>query len=134
MNTETLPTRDQLNQLSGAIISSAIEVHRQMGPGLLESIYQYCLITELRSRSIRVDEAIPIQLHYKTATLDKRFVLDLLVDNEVILEIKSVDEIAPIHEAQLLSYMKLTKKRLGLLLNFNVPLMKEGIKRIALNL
>jgi len=133
MKSELLATREKLNQLSNVILSSAIEVHRHMGPGLLESIYQNCMVMELRSRGLRVDETVPVRLYYKSTALDKTFLIDLLIENELILELKAVDEIAPVHEAQLLSYLKLAEKRLGLLINFNVPLLKEGIKRLVHN-
>lgn len=125
--------RETLNQLSHVVISGAIEVHRQMGPGLLESIYQECLMAELRMRNVRVSQLVPVSLSYKSLLLDKAFIIDILVESEIIVELKSVEELLDVHEAQLLSYLKLTKKRLGLLINFNVPLLKNGIKRMVHN-
>jgi GxxExxY protein len=133
MNTELTPTREELNKISGIVISSAIEVHRHMGPGLLESIYQQCLIFELRSRDLRVAERVPVKLQYKTYILNKDFFLDLVVEDTVLVELKSIDGMSPVHDAQLLSYLKLTGKRLGLIINFNVPLLKEGIRRMVHN-
>jgi len=104
-----------------------------MGPGLLESIYQYCMAAELRSRGIRVDQMVPVTLHYKTSSLNKMFLIDMLIEKQIIVELKAVDEFAIVHEAQLLSYLKLADKRLGFLINFNVPLLKEGLKRIVNN-
>jgi GxxExxY protein len=129
-----LPSSEKLNVWSGEILSSAIEVHRHMGPGLLESIYQHCMVAELRSRNLQVQQLVPISLSYKKCTLEKNFLIDLVVESEIILELKAVEEIIPVHEAQILSYLKLTGKRLGLLINFNVPLLKHGIKRFVNNL
>jgi GxxExxY protein len=112
------------------IIDFCITVHKQMGPGLLESVYECCLIDELQSRGLDVQNRVEIPLIYKGKNLKKNFVIDLLVNDEIILELKSVDVVHPVFEAQLLSYLKLANKKVGYLLNFNVPLMKNGIKRM----
>jgi GxxExxY protein len=112
------------------IVDACITVHKQMGPGLLESVYECCLIDELQSRGLDVQNRVEIPLIYKGKNLKKNFVIDLLVNNEIILELKSVDVVHPVFEAQLLSYLKLANKKVGYLLNFNVPLMKNGIKRM----
>lgn len=104
-----------------------------MGPGLLESVYQHCLVSELRSRGVHVDQVVPVQLYYKSKALDKKFVIDVLIENEIILELKSVEGLDALHEAQLLSYLKLSDKRLGFLINFNVTLLKDGLKRMVNN-
>lgn len=118
--------------LSFAVIGAAIAVHRAMGPGLLESVYQACLAHELRRRSIPFECGINVPLSYDGARLDVRLRLDVLVDNSLILELKSVDALAPIHRMQLLTYLRLTGHRRGLLINFNVLRLTEGVVRIAL--
>jgi GxxExxY protein len=112
------------------IVDSCITVHKHMGPGLLESLYECCLIEELQSRGLNVQNRVEIPLVYKGKELKKTFVIDLLVNDEIILELKSVDTVHPVFEAQLLSYLKLANKKVGYLLNFNIPLMKNGIKRM----
>ncbi|MCX2745179.1 GxxExxY protein [Mangrovivirga sp. M17] len=119
------------NQLSKVVLQAAIEVHKQLGAGLLESVYEKCLIYELEKIGLEVKSQILVPISYKNEKLDSGFRLDLLIENKLILEIKSVKELEPIHTAQLLTYLKLTNLKLGLLLNFNVPLMKNGIKRIV---
>ena len=123
----------KLNQISSIILDAAIAVHREMGPGLLESVYQHCLIKELRSRGLMINTMVPVPLFYKGELLNKDYIIDVLVEDEIILELKSVDVILPVHEAQLISYLKLADKRLGFLINFNVPLMKQGFKRFVNN-
>jgi len=122
---------DCLNELSRVVVDSALVVHRELGPGLLESVYEACLCEELRSRNLRVDRQAKLAIHYRGKELDADFRLDLLVEGQLILELKAVDTILPIHKAQLLTYLKLTQCRLGLLINFNVPLIKDGIHRLA---
>lgn len=119
------------NQLSKLVLQAAIEVHKQLGAGLLESVYEKCLIYELEKIGLDVKSQILVPIFYKNEKLDSGFRLDLLIENKLILEIKSVKELEPIHTAQLLTYLKLTNLKLGLLLNFNVQLMKNGIKRIV---
>lgn len=122
-----------LEKFAKEIVDSSIQVHKEMGPGLLESVYQQCLLKELQLRSIIVSEQVPIPLVYKGYKLSKEYVIDILVEGEIILELKAVEIILPVHEAQLISYLKLADKRIGFLLNFNVPLMKNGLKRFVNN-
>jgi GxxExxY protein len=124
-------TRDELNSLSSIILNSAIYVHREMGPGLLESVYHHCMIHELRHRALSVESNVQVPLIYRNVELRKDYAIDLLVEKEIILELKAVEGLLPVHEAQLLSYLKLTNRRLGLLINFNVPLLKQGFKRFV---
>lgn len=119
-------------ELTKQIIGAAIEVHRAIGPGLLESAYQTCLAQELRLRNIAFDAEKPIPIIYKGAKLDCGYRLDFLIEGKVIVEIKSIETLLPIHEAQILTYLRLTQCKLGLLINFNVPVLKGGIKRIIL--
>src|SRR5258708_7293138 len=118
-------------RLTGEIIGSAIEVHRQLGPGLLESTYQACLARELEPRGISFEYEKPLPLEYKGVRLDYGYRIDLLVAGLVIVEVKSVEALAPIHEAQLLTYLKLTGRRIGLLINFSVVVLKSGIRRLV---
>ncbi|MGE5195739.1 MAG: GxxExxY protein [Anaerolineae bacterium] len=127
--TEPLETEES-DSLTGKIIGAAIEVHRGLGPGLLESTYETCLIYELRLKKLKVEHQKPMPVFYKDVMLDCGYRVDLVVENEVIIEIKSVSSLAAIHEAQLLSYLKLSDCRVGLLINFNVKMLKEGIQRI----
>lgn len=123
---------DELNKITEAIIGAAIEVHRNLGPGLLESAYRECLRYELLQRGHEVLQEVPLPLIYKGMKLDCGYRLDILVNDAVIVEIKSVESLAPIHEAQLLSYLKISGGKIGLLLNFNVKMLKHGgIKRLA---
>jgi GxxExxY protein len=123
-----------LNDISGQIVDSAMAVHTALGPGLLESAYQAALAFELRSRDFNVQTELPLPVTYRDVVLEIGYRLDLVVEDEVVVEIKSVDSLAPIHQAQLLSYLRLSGKRLGLLLNFNVVHLRDGIKRLANNL
>jgi GxxExxY protein len=122
------------NAISKLVIGAAIEVHRQLGPGLLESAYEQCLAHELKLRDIPFERQKAIPVIYKGLHLDCGFRLDFLVGNLVIVELKAISEIAPIHEAQLTTYLKLADCKLGLLLNFNTLRLRNGIKRIANNL
>ena len=114
------------------IIAAAIEVHRHLGPGLLESAYEECLCRELQLRNIPFHRQIPLPVDYKGVKLDCGYRIDLLVNDEVVLELKAIEKIHPVHEAQLLSYLRLSNKRVGLLINFCVPVLKEGIVRRVL--
>jgi GxxExxY protein len=105
-----------------------------MGPGLLEAVYHHCLLSELRSRNLEVDTMVSVPLFYESRPLNKEYIIDLLVENEIILELKSVEGLLPVHEAQIISYLKLANKRLGFLINFNVPLLKDGFRRFVNNL
>ena len=120
-----------INKLSGQIIGAAIEVHKTLGPGLLESTYEECLCHELRIGGLSLERQKPLAVRYKGINLDCGYRLDVVVENTIILELKSCEKIDPIHRAQLLTYLKLSGFRLGLLLNFNVTLMREGIVRIV---
>ncbi len=123
--------KDRINSITGHIIGAAIEVHRTLGPGLLESAYQACLSFELRKLGLRVEEQKPVPVVYKDVKLDCGYRLDLLVEDAVIVEVKAVDQLVPIHDAQLLSYLRLTGKRVGLLMNFHVLQLKDGLKRVV---
>jgi GxxExxY protein len=125
---------EHLNGLSSIILKSAISVHKEMGPGLLEGVYQQCMILEMRQRGLVVHQMVPVQLHYKGTPINKDYIIDILVENEIILELKSIDALLQVHDAQILSYLRLTNKRLGFLINFNVPLLKMGFKRFVNNL
>ncbi len=120
-----------INELSSEIIGAAIEVHKGLGPGLLESAYEKCLCHELSLRRISFDRQRPLPVEYKGERLDCGYRLDIVVENSIILELKSCDGIEPIHKAQLLTYLKLSGLNLGLLLNFNVAIMRDGIVRIV---
>jgi GxxExxY protein len=128
-STEKMSTEKEYNELSGLIIGSCIEVHKELGPGLTESVYEVCLENQLRSEGLLVQKQVLLPVIYKGNTLSKEFVIDILVNDKIILELKSVELILPVHEAQLLTYLKLSGKKLGLLVNFNVPILKEGIRR-----
>ena len=119
-------------ELTAAIRAAAIEVHRHLGPGLLESAYEECLCYELRRRGLAFDRQKPLPIEYKNVRLDCDFRIDVLVEDKVLLELKSVESLLPVHEAQLLTYLRLSKTKVGLLLNFNVPLTTDGIVRRVL--
>ena len=123
--------KDRLDSITRRTIGAAIEVHRRLGPGLLESAYQICLAFELRHLGIGVEEQRPLPVVYRDAKLDCGYRLDLVVEDSVVVEIKAVDQLAPIHDAQLLSYLRLSDKRVGLLINFHVRVLKDGLKRIV---
>jgi GxxExxY protein len=122
------------NEISSLVIGAAIDVHRELGPGLLESVYEICLIHELNQLGLKFESQVSVPVNYKGIKLDAGFRLDMLVDNRVIIELKSVSALAPVHSAQLMTYLKLTNMKLGLLINFNEALVKDGIKRIVNNL
>ena len=123
-----------MNNLTGEVIGAAIEVHKHLGPGLLESAYEECLCHELSLRKITYERQKPLPINYKQVRLDCGYRLDVVVEGKVILELKSCERIEDIHKAQLLTYLKLSGLQLGLILNFNVPIMKEGIVRVVNNL
>lgn len=120
-----------INRLSNKIIGAAIEVHRTLGPGLLESAYEECLCEELDLRGLQYERQKPLPVVYKRRKLDCGYRLDIVVSNSIILELKCCEKIEPIYEAQLLTYLKLSGLHLGLILNFNVTMMRDGIKRIV---
>ena len=119
------------NQLSELIIGCAIEVHRVLGPGLLESIYEEALFFELKQAGLRVEKQVPVQVYYKNQKLKTDLKLDLLIEELVIVELKAVEQLNRVHEAQLLTYLKMKNLWLGLLINFNVPILKQGIQRLV---
>jgi len=125
--------RETLDRITENIIGAAIEVHRALGPGLLESAYEACLAFELAQRGLVVEQQKPLPVVYRGVKLDCGYRLDLLVEEEVIVEVKVVDRLAPIHQAQLLSYLKLSGCKVGLLINFNVKVVKDGIRRVVNN-
>jgi GxxExxY protein len=121
----------RVNQVSGIVVNAAMRVHSVLGPGLLESAYQVCLEQELRKRGLIVEAQLGLPVVYEGEILDLGYRIDLLVENLVIVEIKCVEAIHPVHEAQLLSYLRLSGKNVGLLINFYVPRLKDGIKRMV---
>jgi len=121
----------KINEITNEIIGAAIEVHRALGPGLLESAYEECLCHELTLRGIPFSRQQALPVSYKSIQLDCGYRLDLLVANSVVVEIKAIDGLLPIHEAQLLTYLKMGGWQVGLLMNFNVPVLKDGIRRIV---
>jgi GxxExxY protein len=123
-------TETALNRITGIIIAAAIAVHKVLGPGLLESAYITCLIFELRRRGLKVEEQRPVPLTYCGIKLDCTYRLDLVVEDLVIVEVKALEKFAPIHTAQMLTYLRLTDCPVGLLLNFNAPVLKDGLKRV----
>jgi len=118
------------NEISSLVIKAAIAVHRALGPGLLESVYQVCLLAELKSMGLRAEEQVAVPIVYRGERLANDLRIDLLVEDRVIVEIKAVEELHPIHTAQLLTYLKLTNKKLGLLINFNTTKLIEGLERV----
>ena len=122
---------ESLNRISGQVVDAAIEVHSALGPGLLESSYQACLAHELSTRDLVVRSQLALPLVYKGVRLETGYRLDMLVDDAVIVEIKSIEKVLPIHNAQLLSYLKLSNKRVGLIINFNTVHLREGIRRLV---
>jgi len=128
---DTEARRESLNDLSGKVIGACIEIHRELGPGLLESAYEECLAYELSNSGFHFDRQRALPVRYKEVELDCSYRLDFVVEDALVLELKAVTELHPIHEAQLLTYLKLDKKSLGLLINFNVPTLKQGVKRVA---
>ena len=122
------------DQLSNEIIGAAIEVHKHLGPGLLESTYERCLCRELALRNIRFQTQVALPIEYKGIKLDCGYRLDVIVEECVVLELKVVEKFEPIHQAQLLTYLRLSGLKLGILINFNVPVLKNGIRRIVNNL
>jgi GxxExxY protein len=122
--------RSSINNLTYKIISAAIEVHRRLGPGLLESAYQACMVFELSERGLGFEDEMPMPLAYKAVRLDCSYKIDLFVERLVVVELKSVKTTAPIHQAQLLTYLRITDVPVGLLINFNVPVLRNGVKRM----
>lgn len=125
--------KERFEYLANQIFQASLEVHKALGPGLLESVYEYTLIKELHLRNIDTKFQVKIPLFYKGFDIGKDYFIDILVEDEIVIEVKAVDSIHPVHQAQLLSYLKLADKRLGFLINFNVALIKDGVKRIVNN-
>ena len=124
-------TSETYNKIAGNIIKCAIDVHKELGMGFSESVYEVCMKQALSEAGINFKSQVIFPVYYKGIKLDKDFYIDILIEDEIVVELKSVEAILPIHEAQLLNYLKLSNKKLGLLLNFNVSLMKNGIKRMV---
>jgi GxxExxY protein len=125
--------KEQYEALAKEIFLASLEVHKIMGPGLLESVYEMCLIRELQLRNIFTESQVAIPLQFKGFALSKEYKIDILVEQKLIIELKSVEALLPVHEAQLISYLKLADKRMGFLINFNVPIIKSGFKRFVNN-
>ncbi len=122
---------EELNQITGEIVDSAFKVHVALGPGLLESAYEACLVYEIRKRGFGVETQVGLPIRYEEVELEVGYRIDILVESCVVVELKAVEEVTRIHEAQLLSYLKMSGNKVGLLLNFNVPKFKDGIKRLV---
>jgi GxxExxY protein len=122
----------ETENVAASIVDAAFQVHSELGPGLLESVYETCLAYELSLRDLVVEKQVPVAVNYRGIRLDAGLRVDLLVGGCVVIELKAVEQILPVHTAQLLTYLKLTGKRLGFLINFNVPRIKEGLKRVIL--
>jgi GxxExxY protein len=125
--------RTELDRCGKIVFESALAVHKEMGPGLLEAVYHHCMIKEFRLKGLNVGSNIMIPLLYKQHPVEKDYIIDLLVEDEIIVEIKAVENLLPVHAAQILSYLKIADKRLGFLVNFHVPLLKTGFKRFVNN-
>ena len=128
---DTETHREEVDDLSGQIIGAAIEVHRALGPGLLELAYEACFARELTLRGLRFARQVPLPVEYKGGRVEAGYRLDVVVENAVIVELKAVERLEPIHEAQLLTYLSLAGLRVGLLINFNVPVLIKGVKRMV---
>jgi len=126
------PIPPELNEVTGKVMDSAYAVHSTLGPGLIESVYESCLIHELGQRGVRFERQKTIPIQYKDVPLNDVLRIDLLIEGEVVVELKAVEKLLPVHKAQLLTYLKLVKSRVGLLINFNVPLIKDGVERVVL--
>ena len=126
-------TKEKYNELSKEIVDACFHVHRELGPGLLESAYEFALLTEFNLRNIKAINQVETILYYKGYNTGKYYVIDLLIEDEIILEIKCCDTLHPVHTAQVISYLKLAQKKLGFLINFHVPTIKDGIKRFVNN-
>ncbi len=126
------PVTERLDSIGKQVVDSAYRVHSQMGPGLLESVYEECLIYDLRGKGLYVKSQLEVPICYLETPLKSKLRLDIVVDDSVIVELKAVEKMIPLYQAQLLTYLRLSKKRLGFLINFNVPLIKNGIQRIVI--
>jgi GxxExxY protein len=131
-NSATSPLPDAIERVATSIVDCSLHVHRQLGPGLLESVYETCLAYEIGKRGMKVDRQVQVPLYYDGVRLENELRLDFLVEGSVIVELKAVEALLPVHQAQLLTYLRLANKPLGFLINFNVPLIKQGIQRMRL--
>lgn len=122
---------EELNEITGEIVDAAYQIHTRLGPGLLESVYEAVLARELETRQLKVQRQVPVPIRYKDLSFEEGFRADLIVEHKIIIELKSVEQIAPVHPKQLLTYLRLMNLKLGLLINFGALTMKEGVKRIA---
>ena len=132
LTTENVLEKEESNLLTREIIGAAIEIHKALGPGLLESAYEACLVCELRLKKLKTESQKSMPVFYKDMYLDCGYRADVVVEDQIIVEIKSVNNLAPVHEAQLLSYLKLSNYKIGLLINFNVKILKDGIRRMRI--
>ncbi len=130
--TKTSDLPENLDPIAKLIVDSAFRVHKELGPGLLESVYEHCLAHELKKRNRQVARQVPVPIRYDGEVLDAGLKLDLVVESSIIVEVKAVESYNPVYHAQLLTYLKLPGLRLGFLINFNVPLIKDGIRRVVL--
>ena len=130
MNNKPIP--EQLNCLSGQVVHAAYKVHDTLGPGLLERIYEVCLVHELKKIGVFAERQVPLPVVYDELRLEAGYRVDVLVEHQLVVELKAVEGLLPVHRAQVLTYLKLSGYRLGLLINFNVPILKEGIRRVIL--
>jgi len=126
------PVSRREDEVAAGIVDAAFAVHKKLGPGLLEKVYETCLCHEIRKRGLKCERQVPVQIEYDGIRFDEGLILDLLVEDLVVVELKAVDNVNPVWQTQLLSHLKLTGKRLGFLINFNVPLIKNGIRRMVL--
>lgn len=124
-----ITSKKEIDHLAGIILDSCMAVHKELGPGLLESVYEMCLCQELIDRGLEIDNQVVLPIYYKGKDLKRNFIIDILVENEILIEIKAVENLLPVHQAQIISYLKIADKYLGLLINFNVPVLKDGFRR-----
>ena len=124
----------EINEISELIIKASIKIHNKLGPGLLESVYQRILTYELRKAGLQIETEVPIPVNWEGHTIDDSFRADLIINKQILVELKSVEQILPVHHKQVFTYLKLTNLHLGLLINFNTPLLKDGLHRIVRNL
>jgi GxxExxY protein len=122
-------SKTKYEEIGRKIVQASYEVHKELGPGLLESVYEICLVEELKNFNLKVERQVKLPVNFKGKVLNKEFVIDLFVEDSIIIELKAVEILLPVHEVQLVTYMKLADIKLGYLINFNVPLIKQGIKR-----
>jgi GxxExxY protein len=133
LNGEKMELPEELNRLTGEVVDAAFKVHRELGPGLLENIYEICMGEELEQKGLSFERQKEVPIVYCDKKIDAAYRLDLLVDGKVLVEIKAVDHLLPVHKAQVITYLKLTGVRAGLLINFNVTMIKDGIQRVVLS-